>query len=82
MSKTIRYKLSEEEYRVVLESAQAVGLSADRLAYQALAYVLRQARQLQDKVQREADAALASQAMEVEDGDHLPKALSDAAPQG
>lgn len=50
MSKTIRFKLSEEEYKVVLQSAQGIGISADKLAYQALAYVLRQARQLSKEV--------------------------------
>lgn len=49
MSYTVKFKLTEEEHRVVLASAGAVGLSVDRLAYQALAYVLRQARQLQEQ---------------------------------
>lgn len=54
MSKTVRYKLSEEEYKVVLESAETLGISVDKLAYQALAYVLRQARELSTRAQAQA----------------------------
>lgn len=57
MSKTVRFKLSEEEYRVVTKSAKGLGVSIDVLAKQALAYTLQQARELAKSIQEVEDAA-------------------------
>lgn len=46
MSRTVRFKLTEEEYQVVLASSKGLGISVDVLAKQALAWTLQQARQL------------------------------------
>lgn len=55
MSRRVIFKLTEEEYRVVLESSRGLGVSVDVLAKQALAYTLQQARELARKVEETPD---------------------------
>lgn len=53
MSRNVRFKLSEEEYLVVLQASAGLGVSVDVLAKQALAFTLSQARKLSEKRQTE-----------------------------
>lgn len=46
MSKTVRYKLSGEEHRIVLAAANQMGISVEALALQSLRYVLQRAYEL------------------------------------
>lgn len=60
MSKTVRFKLSEEEYTIVRNASRGLGVSVDVLAKQALAYTLAQAQGLSEAVRKKEE--------EVEDG--------------
>ena len=55
MSKTVRYKLSEAEFRIVQEAAEGLGITVDKLGRQSLFYVLAKAQELGEHltVQRE-----------------------------
>lgn len=55
MSRNVRFKLSEEEYRVVLQASAGLGITVDALARQALAFTLSQARKLSETRQAAVD---------------------------
>lgn len=46
MSRTVRFKLSEAEHKIVLNASHGLGISVDELARQALAYILTRAQEL------------------------------------
>lgn len=66
MSRTVRYKLTEAEFRVVLEAASGLGVSVDELGKQALALVLQQARELAEHRAGQAGGSSGKQAADSE----------------
>lgn len=68
MSKTVRYKLSEEQYTEILSAANQMGISVETLARQALFYTLEQAAELARKTREHSEGvkSLSHQTKEAE----------------